>query len=138
MGLSPWEFKSPYSYIDINNPVLIFDRLLEKLGKHCVAEVYGCAENILNDEELLVNMFKEAIKLSGATLLNIASHKFEPQGVTIVALLSESHISIHTWPELGSAALDVFTCGISQPELALLHCVEVLKPTNYNMNCFDR
>jgi S-adenosylmethionine decarboxylase len=111
---------------------------LEKLGKHCVAEVYGCPHEILNDEELLVATFKEAIKLSGATLLNIASHKFDPQGVTIVALLSESHISIHTWPELGSAALDVFTCGISKPELALLHCVDVLKPSNYTMKCFDR
>lgn len=111
---------------------------MDRLGKHCVAEVYGCKPEILNDETALVEMFKSAIELAGATLLNIASHKFEPQGVTIVALLSESHISIHTWPELGSAALDVFTCGISTPERALLYCVEVLKPNHYSMKCFDR
>lgn len=111
---------------------------MDKFGKHCVAEVYGCQHDVLNDESLLVQMFKDAVELTGATLLNITSHKFEPQGVTVVALLSESHISIHTWPETGAAALDVFTCGISKPELALLHCIDILKPTEYNMNCFDR
>jgi len=111
---------------------------LKKLGKHCVAELYGCDHTILDNEKVLSELLKEAINVAGATLLNMSSHKFTPQGVTIVALLSESHISIHTWPEDGSAALDVFTCGNSSPDVALLHCINFLKPTEYNMNCFDR
>lgn len=111
---------------------------MKNLGKHCIAELYGCDHHILNDESALTSIFKEAIDIGGATLLQICSHKFSPQGVTIVALLSESHISIHTWPENGTAALDVFTCGNSTPDLALLHCINFLKPSEYNMNCFDR
>ena len=52
-----------------------------------------------------------AAKLANATVLNLISNKFDPQGVTAIALLAESHISIHTWPEIGYAAIDVFTCG---------------------------
>lgn len=56
-------------------------------------------------------MLVDAVKACGATLICVKTHKFSPQGVTGVAVLSESHISIHTWPELGYAAMDVFTCG---------------------------
>jgi S-adenosylmethionine decarboxylase len=111
---------------------------LKKLGKHCVAELYGCNHTILDDEKVLKELIRESIDIAEATLLEISSHKFTPQGVTIVALLSESHISIHTWPEDGSVALDVFTCGNSKPDLALLHIINFLKPTEYSMNCFDR
>ena len=111
---------------------------MKKLGKHCVAELYGCDHSILDNEKTLITLIKESIDVAEATLLEISSHKFSPQGVTIVALLSESHISIHTWPEDGNAALDVFTCGSSKPDLALLHVINFLKPTEYNMNCFDR
>jgi S-adenosylmethionine decarboxylase len=111
---------------------------LKNLGKHCVAELYGCDHSILDNEKVLIELIRESIDIAGATLLDICSHKFEPQGVTIVALLSESHISIHTWPEDGSVALDVFTCGNSKPHLALLHIINSLNPTKYSMNCFDR
>ena len=111
---------------------------MKKLGKHCVAELYGCDHSILDNEKVLRELIQESIDVAGATLLEISSHKFEPQGVTIVALLSESHISIHTWPEDGSAALDVFTCGSSTPDLALLHIINFINPTEYTMNCFDR
>lgn len=111
---------------------------MKKLGKHCVAELYGCDHSILDNEKIIIELIRESIDIAGATLLDICSHKFTPQGVTIVALLSESHISIHTWPEEGSSALDVFTCGDSKPDLALLHIINFLNPTEYNMNCFDR
>ena len=111
---------------------------MKKLGKHCVAELYGCDHTILDNEKILKELIRESIDIASATLLNICAHKFDPQGVTIVALLSESHISIHTWPESGSCALDVFTCGDSKPDLALLHIINLLNPTEYNMNCFDR
>jgi len=80
-------------------------------GKHYIGEIYAANANLLNDEEFICRALREAAMQSGATLLKIGSHKFQPQGVTAFALLAESHISIHTWPELQYANLDVFTCG---------------------------
>tara|TARA_B100000214_G_scaffold353066_1_gene308781 strand:+ start:734 stop:1201 length:468 start_codon:yes stop_codon:yes gene_type:complete len=83
----------------------------ELIGKHYILELYGCEEGKLNDENYIKSILKLAASFSGATLLNLITHKFYPQGVTGLALLAESHISIHTWPEVGYAAVDVFTCG---------------------------
>ncbi|MDP6833754.1 MAG: adenosylmethionine decarboxylase [Prochlorococcaceae cyanobacterium ETNP1_MAG_9] len=83
----------------------------EMVGKHCILELYDCDKSKLNDEAFLRTTVTTAAKLAGATLLNLITHRFEPQGVTGLALLAESHISIHTWPENGYAAVDVFTCG---------------------------
>lgn len=84
---------------------------MNQLGRHILAEVYGCPADILNDvkkiEETLVNAALEA----GAEIREVVFHKFSPQGVSGVVVISESHLAIHTWPELGYAALDVFTCG---------------------------
>ena len=81
------------------------------VGKHCILELYECDELKLNDEAFIRTTITTAAKMAGATLLNLITHHFEPQGVTGLALLAESHISIHTWPENGYAAVDVFTCG---------------------------
>ena len=83
----------------------------EMVGKHCILELYDCEPIRLNDEAFLRTTLTTAAKEAGATLLNLITHRFEPQGVTGLALLAESHISIHTWPETGYAAVDVFTCG---------------------------
>ena len=111
---------------------------MEKLGKHCFTEVYGCPFELLNDEKFLLSKIMEAINKTKLTLLDISAHKFQPQGVTIVALLSESHISIHTWPENGSAALDVFTCGDTNPEIAMQYMVEELKAQDHCTHCLER
>ena len=111
---------------------------MTKLGKHCLSEVYGCPFEILNDEKFLSSKIIEAINITKLTLLDISTHKFQPQGVTIVALLSESHISIHTWPENGSAALDIFTCGETNPEIAMLHIMQELKAQDYRTHCMER
>ena len=108
------------------------------LGKHCFTEAYDCCKELLDDEEFLKEQIIEALNKTSLTLLNISSHKFEPQGVTIVALLSESHISIHTWPENGSAALDVFTCGDTNPEIAMLHMILALKSRRHSTKCIER
>ncbi len=81
------------------------------LGKHCILELYECDEHKLNDEAFVRTTISRAAKESGSQLLNLITHRFEPQGVTGLALLAESHISIHTWPESNYAAVDVFTCG---------------------------
>ena len=83
----------------------------DTVGKHCILELYGCDGTKLDDELFLRATITAAAKRAGATLLNLITHRFEPQGVTGLALLAESHISIHTWPESGYAAVDVFTCG---------------------------
>ena len=103
-----------------------------------MCEVFECCPLILNDESLLIEIITEAINKAEATLLSVASHKFTPQGVTIVALLSESHLSIHTWPEDKSAAIDVFTCGNSKPELAIDYMIEKLKAFKFNNRCIER
>ena len=94
----------------------------DMVGKHCILELYDCDHSKLDDEAFLRTTITTAAKRAGATLLNLITHRFEPQGVTGLALLAESHISIHTWPENGYAAVDVFTCGDhTMPESACEH-----------------
>ncbi len=83
----------------------------ENVGGHCILELYQCDHAKLNDEAFIRTTITMSAKIAGATLINLVTHSFKPQGVTGLALLAESHISIHTWPEIGYAAIDVFTCG---------------------------
>ena len=83
----------------------------ENIGRHCILELYKCDHAKLNDEAFIRTTITSSAKIAGATLINLVTHSFKPQGVTGLALLAESHISIHTWPEIGYAAIDVFTCG---------------------------
>lgn len=84
---------------------------MKNLGRHILAEVYDCDPNILNDRELIEEILVKAALEAGAEVREVAFHKFSPQGVSGVVVISESHLAIHTWPELGYAAVDVFTCG---------------------------
>tara|TARA_B100000214_G_scaffold196603_1_gene142293 strand:+ start:22 stop:489 length:468 start_codon:yes stop_codon:yes gene_type:complete len=84
---------------------------IENIGMHCILELYQCDHAKLNDEAFIRTTITSSAKVAGATLINLVTHSFKPQGVTGLALLAESHISIHTWPEIGYAAIDVFTCG---------------------------
>jgi len=92
---------------------------------HCILELYGCPTDLLNDLSFVRGAVQEASQQGLSTLLDMSSHQFHPQGVTVVGLLAESHISIHTWPECGYAAVDVFTCGESaDPQRACQFLVE--------------
>jgi S-adenosylmethionine decarboxylase len=86
---------------------------LQSLGRHVLAEVYGCQFEVLNDIALVENIMVNAALEAGAEVREVVFHKFSPQGVSGVVVISESHLAIHTWPELGYAAVDVFTCGES-------------------------
>ncbi|AJD30058.1 adenosylmethionine decarboxylase [Clostridium sporogenes] len=81
------------------------------LGRHILAEIYGCNASLLNDKHYIENLMVESALKSGAEVREVIFHKFNPQGVSGVVIISESHLTIHTWPELGYAAVDVFTCG---------------------------
>ena len=82
-------------------------------GTHLIIEVVG-GEG-LDCEDRIQQAFRDCVDTCGATLLHIHTHKFSPQGVSGVAVLAESHISVHTWPEIGYGAFDVFMCGDAQP-----------------------
>ncbi|NTV89358.1 MAG: S-adenosylmethionine decarboxylase proenzyme [Clostridiales bacterium] len=84
---------------------------MKALGRHILAEMYGCEEKILNNRNVIERIMVESALEAGAEVREVAFHKFSPQGVSGVVVISESHLAIHTWPELGYAAVDVFTCG---------------------------
>jgi len=84
---------------------------MNALGRHILAEIYGCDEKVLNNRRMIEEIMVEAALEAGAEIREVAFHKFSPQGVSGVVVISESHLAIHTWPELGYAAVDVFTCG---------------------------
>lgn len=109
------------------------------MGRHCVLELYGCSSELLNDPRVVAKAIHDAAVLAGATVLHEVCHTFTPQGVTAMALLAESHITIHTWPETGYAAADVFTCGDhTMPERACQHLAEILHPRSYELQQFER
>lgn len=103
------------------------------MSQHYLLDLYGCTFSSLNDETYLRDLIENSAEACGAQILETISYAFNPQGVTAICLLSESHISIHTWPEQGNAAVDVYTCGDSQPKIACDIIVEQLKPSDYNI-----
>ena len=107
--------------------------------KHILFTLKGCTRDLLNDEGFIRDVVYTTSKKCQSTLLALHSHKFDPQGVTCVAMLAESHISIHTWPEKGMAVCDVFTCGdTATPECGVEYMKEQLKATDIVSNEFVR
>ena len=99
----------------------------EFAGSHLIIDFWG-ARN-LDDIRLMDAAFRRAVELCGATLLHIHMHHFTPNGgVSGVAVLAESHISVHTWPERQYAAFDVFMCGHASPEKAIPVLQEAFQP----------
>jgi len=115
------------------------DQILSHESKHLLLELYKCDCEKLNDESFLRWSLNRAAKLAKANVLNLISNKFEPQGVTAIALLAESHISIHTWPESHYSAVDIFTCGQNMlPELASQYLIEALKAEEHSLRVIKR
>lgn len=92
------------------------------VGRHLIVEFWGCQN--LDDPAGCEKALREAVAKAGATLIDVKVHHFNPHGVTGIAIIAESHISVHTWPELDYAAVDIFTCGETADPLA---AVEVLQ-----------
>jgi S-adenosylmethionine decarboxylase len=111
------------------------------IGKHLIIEFRGASN--LTDHTVAKGVFKRAVEAANATLLNINLHSFKTEdmqeaGFTGVAILAESHMSIHTWPERSYAALDVFMCGDADPLLALPVLKEHFKPENTEVMLLER
>jgi ornithine decarboxylase len=101
-------------------PGTVQDEVGEFAGRHVLAEFEGVSAELLDDAEFLCDSLERALDKAGATVCEMTFKKFEPQGVTVLALLSESHASIHSYPERGAVFIDVFTCGRrADPELAV-------------------
>jgi len=107
--------------------------------KHILFTLKGCPYGLLDDEAHIRNVLANAAHLSESTLLNVSSHKFNPHGVTAIALLAESHISIHTWPENGMAVCDVFTCGDhTSPASGARYMYDAMGATSHVTETFTR
>ncbi len=102
------------------------------LGRHLIVEIYTKDREFLNDEKRIMKALEEAANAGEVTIVGRTSATFNPHGVTAVLLLAESHISIHTWPEYGYAAVDIFTCG-GNPDKILEKIVEVSKSHRYEV-----
>ncbi len=93
--------------------------MMHALGKHLLVELYECSPDRLNDVTRIEQSMVRAAREAGATVINTSFHHFSPYGVSGVVVIQESHLSIHTWPEHGFAAVDIFTCGDSlDPDVA--------------------
>ena len=108
------------------------------MGDHYLLNLYGCSSILLDDEYFLIDLIENAAAVSGANIIQSISKKFYPQGVTAICLLSESHISIHTWPEIGNAAVDVYTCGNCEPKIGCDIIIEQLKATKHELTFIKR
>ena len=84
---------------------------LKALGTHIVCELSGCDPRMLTDVAYVREMMVSAAQEANATVIETAFHRFQPHGVSGVVVIQESHLSIHTWPETGYAAMDFYTCG---------------------------
>ena len=110
----------------------------EFIGLHALGELTDVDPKVLDDLVAIQLYMEDAVEKSGARILDTVSHKFEPMGVTVLMLLQESHASIHTYPDKGSAFFDIFTCGRScDPEKAATRLAKLLC-AQYSMEIFPR
>ncbi len=100
---------------------------MDALGMHILVEFYDCDKTALNDPERIEREMLKAADLIEATVITSSSHAFSPHGVSAIVVISESHLTMHTWPEHGYAAVDLFFCTRKiDPWIAVEHLKEVL------------
>ncbi|MDR7418776.1 MAG: adenosylmethionine decarboxylase [Armatimonadota bacterium] len=98
---------------------------MEPVGHHYIAEASGCSPDIIGRVETVEQILVRAAEIAGVTVWSISFHRFSPNGVSGVVVISESHLSVHTWPEYGYVALDIFTCGnTAKPEAAVQYAIK--------------
>ena len=108
------------------------------MGHHILVSLHGIAYGLLDDMAGIREAFEKAVEACGATVLNRFSHQFIPHGVTVVYTLAESHISIHTFPEKGSCAIDVYTCGTIDSRVGMDVLIEHFNPIEISIQEVDR
>jgi S-adenosylmethionine decarboxylase len=102
------------------------------IGKHIIAELYGVKKELISYEDKVREITERVVEEAGLTKIGSVYKQFEPYGVTGVVLISESHVSLHTWPEYETVNLDIFTCGDpNKTEKAFKLFLEQFKPKSY-------
>ena len=104
---------------------------MDALGRHCIIEYYGCPAEIVNDVAGIEAAMLQAARAMRVTIVASEFHRFNPFGVSGMVIIGQSHLSIHTWPELGYAAADIFTCSATiDPAVAHALLRVALRPTS--------
>lgn len=111
---------------------------LKTYGRHILVEFFGCDSDILDDIQQVEEVMREAVKASGANEVGCVFHKFQPMGTSGVIVLSESHISIHTWPGEGYASVDFYTCGDCNPHAGVDILLDGLNGESYELIFIER
>ncbi len=111
---------------------------METIGRHVIAELWECEFDKLNDINFIERTFVEAALKSGAEVREVVFHKFAPQGVSGVVIISESHLTIHSFPEHGYASIDVYTCGEIDPTIAAKYIADALGSQTREMTEISR
>ncbi|RMG60108.1 MAG: adenosylmethionine decarboxylase [Bacteroidetes bacterium] len=111
---------------------------MRALGRHLLLELYDADPVRLDDQATIEAAMLGAAAAAGATVRQATFHQFAPQGVSGVVIIEESHLTIHTWPELGYAAIDVFTCGPADPQAAASFLKEALGARRSQYQLLDR
>lgn len=108
------------------------------MGKHLILEVYNVKYELLNDLVSLSKITEEGIVRAKMTILNKFTHQFTPHGISIIFALAESHVSIHTFPELNSLTADAYTCGEGNPKIIIIKLLEYFNSESYKLREFSR
>lgn len=111
---------------------------MRTLGRHLILDFWGCDAAALNDSLRLEGVLRECALATGAKIVGAMMHAFSPQGVTGVLLLEESHVSVHTWPENGYAAVDFYTCGNGDPERSKEILMRALMASSCEVRLLER
>ncbi|MBD3307947.1 S-adenosylmethionine decarboxylase proenzyme [candidate division KSB3 bacterium] len=112
---------------------------MEALGTALTVELYNCNPYLLNDVQRVEHLLTEAALAAKATIVETVFHRFSPQGVSGVVVIAESHLAIHTWPEYGYAAIDIFTCGDTiDPWVACHHLKTTFQADHYEAREIQR
>jgi S-adenosylmethionine decarboxylase proenzyme len=111
---------------------------MDARGRHMLVEYHGADPEVLQDAEGIRAVLVAAAEAAGTTVVQVVLHRFSPQGVSGVVLVEESHLSIHTWPETGYAAVDFYTCGDGDPEAAHAVLVAAFRPARWELMMVER
>ena len=108
------------------------------MGKHTLIEFHGCDRGVLSDTPAVERHMRAAADASGLTVVESVFHRFKPWGVSGVVIISESHLAVHTWPEHGYAAVDLFTCGDARPDGAVGYLAKAFRSAGVRLATHDR
>lgn len=107
---------------------------MNTLGRHVIAEFYGCSHEKLDTLEVIRTHMLHAAEMVGATVVGETFHRFAPQGVSGSVVIAESHVSIHTWPESGYVSVDMYTCGGLNPRPGIDYLATALEARSHRIH----